>query len=274
LVNRRAIWTKTEVRFAVVLIALLASSCTTMENYLEPDAPRFLGAYASAPVADGILRVVTFNVEHGRRIDRAIAGLRTHPSLKSADVIMLQEMDGPGVEEIAKALGMNYVYFPGSHDPKGGHDMGNAVLSPWPMEDPRKILLPHPSRIIHRARAVVTARVTIEGRPVRVYSVHLGSPLGVGPGARREQAEMVLKDAAASADPLIVAGDFNTDGLGERFVKEGYVWATRSIGHTVGPFSFDHVFLRGLSGQVEAGVAKEVNDASDHRPVWTTLAPR
>jgi endonuclease/exonuclease/phosphatase family metal-dependent hydrolase len=255
-------------------LALLAGSCATMQNYLEPDAPRFLGAYGTSPVADGVLRIVTFNIEYGRRIEGAIAGLRSHPSLKSADVLMLQEMDGPGVEEIAKALSLNYVYFPGSHDPKGGRDMGNAVLSPWPMEEPRKILLPHPSRVIHRARAVVCARITIEGRPVRACSVHLGSPLGVGPGARREQAEAVLKDVASSTDPVIIAGDLNSHGLGERFVKEGYVWATRSIGKTVGLFSFDHVFLRGLSGQVEAGVAREVKDASDHRPVWTTVTPR
>ena len=255
-------------------VALLIASCTTMQNYLEPDAPRLLGAHGTSPAADGVLRIVTFNVEHGERIERAIAGLGRHAFLKAADVLMLQEMDGPGVERIAKDLGLNYVYFPGSHDPKSGHDMGNAVLSPWPLEEPHKILLPHPSRFIHRARAVVCARVMIEDRPVRACSVHLGSPIGVGPGARREQAEAVLKDLAASPDPVVVAGDFNTHGLGERFMKEGYVWATQSIGKTVGPFSFDHVFLRGLSGQVEAGVAKEVNDASDHRPVWATVTPR
>lgn len=242
-----------------------------MQNYLTPDTPRLLGSYATDPRADDTLRVVTFNVEQGRKVDRAIAGLLSHPSLKAADVIMLQEMDGPGVDEIARALGMNFVYFPGSRDPKSGRDMGNAILSPWPMDQPRKLLLPHPSRIIHRARAVVTARVTIEGNPMNVYSVHLGSPIGIGGGARREQAEVVLKDAAASTAPVIIAGDFNTHGLGERFVEEGYVWATRSVGKTVRFFSFDHVFVRGLSGQVAAGVAREVNDASDHRPVWTTL---
>ena len=243
-----------------------------MQNYLEPEAPRLVGAYAGKPVADGELRVVTFNVEEGLKVDRAIAGLRSHPSLKGADVIMLQEMDGPGVEEIARALGMNYVYFPGSHDPKSGRDMGGAILSPWPLDQPRKILLPHPSRIIHRGRAVVTARATIEGHPVNVYSVHLGSPIGIGGGDRRDQAEVILKDAKASAIPVIIAGDFNTHGLGDRFVEEGYVWATRSVGKTVRFFSFDHVFLRGLSGEVTAGVAREVNDASDHRPVWANLA--
>lgn len=242
-----------------------------MQNYLSPDLPRLIGGYATDSRADGTLRIVTFNVEHGKRTDRAIAGLSSHPSLRTADVILLQEMDGPGVDEIARALGMNFVYFPGSHDPKSGHDMGNAILSPWPIDHPRKLLLPHPSRIIHRARAVVTALVTIEGLPMSVYSVHLGSPIGVGPGARLEQAEVVLKDAAAATGPVVVAGDFNSRGLGNRFAEQGYVWATRSVGKTVGPFSFDHVFLRNLSGQVEAGVAREVNDASDHRPVWATL---
>lgn len=261
----------------VTLLLLLASSltaCATMQNYLAQDSPRLLGSYAAGTAVDGTLRIVTFNVEQGRRVDRAIAGLRSHPSLAGADVVLLQEMDGPGVDEMARALGMNFVYFPGSHDPKSGRDMGNAILSPWPIADARKLLLPHPSRIIHRARAVVTARVTIEDSPVQVYSVHLGSPVGVGPGARREQAEVVLKDAAANTGPVVIAGDFNSHGLGDRFAERGYVWATRSIGKTVGLFAFDHVFLRNLSGQVEAGVAREVNDASDHRPVWTTLTIR
>jgi endonuclease/exonuclease/phosphatase (EEP) superfamily protein YafD len=41
----------------------------------------------------------------------------------------------------------------------------------------------------------------------------------------------------------------------------------------VGPFSYDHIFSRGLgTGGTEAGVAREVEDASDHRPVWVVLA--
>jgi len=261
-------------RGLALLAAALVSGCATMQNYLAPNEPRLTGEYATEPrEEDGTLRVVTFNVEHGTRIDRAIAGLRSHASLKAADVLTLQEMDGPGVDEIARALGMNFVYFPGSHDPKSGHDMGNAILSPWPMDQPRKILLPHPSRIIHRARAVVAARVWVEGESINVYSVHLGSPIGVSGGQRRAQAEVVLKDAATTTGPVIIAGDFNSHGLGKRFVEAGFVWATQSIGKTVMLFSFDHVFMRGFSGQVAAGVAREVDDASDHRPVWATLVP-
>jgi endonuclease/exonuclease/phosphatase (EEP) superfamily protein YafD len=81
----------------------------------------------------------------------------------------------------------------------------------------------------------------------------------------------VLADAELSPGPTIVAGDFNSHGIGDVFLDRGYVWATRSVGKTVGLFSFDHVFLRGLPGRVTAGVAREVDKASDHRPVWTAL---
>jgi len=248
-----------------------------MVNYLDPDSPSRLGAYAVEPARDGVLRVVTFNVEHGRRVDRAIAGLTTHASLRSADLVLLQEMDGDGADRMARALGMNLIYFPGSHDPKSRKDMGNAILSPWPLDEPRKVLLPHPSRIIHRARSAVGARVTVEGLAIRVYSVHLGSPVGVSGGSRREQAEAVLKDAADAVEPTIIGGDFNSSGLGKLFVEKGYFWATKSIGKTVKKillsYSYDHVFLRGVPGNVTAGVAREVNDASDHRPVWTVVVP-
>jgi endonuclease/exonuclease/phosphatase family metal-dependent hydrolase len=106
---------------------------------------------------------------------------------------------------------------------------------------------------------------------VRVYSVHLGSPIGISGRHRRAQAEVVLADAQTHPEPLVIAGDFNSRGLADLFMKHGYTWATRSVTRTVGLFPFDHVFLRGLPGVVTAGVAREVDDASDHRPVWATV---
>ena len=69
-----------------------------------------------------------------------------------------------------------------------------------------------------------------------------------------------------------MAGDFNSHGLGDRLVAAGYHWLTRDVGPTTRRFSFDHVFVRGLSfEEARAGVAREVKDASDHRPVWVDL---
>ena len=117
----------------------------------------------------------------------------------------------------------------------------------------------------------MTARVQVGGRCFRAYSLHLGSPLGMSPGDRRDQAAAVLEDADASPDPVIIAGDFNSSGIGELFEERGYFWPTRSVGKSVMWFSFDHVFVRGVSAGSAAGVAREVDDASDHRPAWVRL---
>jgi endonuclease/exonuclease/phosphatase family metal-dependent hydrolase len=220
------------------------------------------------------LRIVTFNVEYALRVDRALAALRDHPQLRGADLVALQEMDAPGTAKIAEGLGLNYVYYPASVHPKYERDVGNAILSRWPIESTFKLPLPHRSRVLGQSRLAAGAVVWVAGRRVRVYSLHLGSPLGASPGQRRDQLEVVLCDARDSPDPVVVAGDFNSKGLGERLVAAGYQWPTREVGPTTRRFSFDHVFVRGLSFQeARAGVAREVKDASDHRPVWVELRP-
>ena len=220
-------------------------------------------------------RVVTFNIEYALRVERAIVALREHPELRGADILALQEMDAPGVEAIAKALGMNYAYYPASVNPKTQRDVGEAVLSPWPIERSWKLLLPHKSRVLGQSRAAVGADVRVEGKRIRVYSVHLGSPLGASGGQRRDQAEVILADARSSSGPVIVAGDFNSHGIGRLLEARGYVWVTRSIGPTTRRFSFDHVFVSGFPVGLPpaTGVARDVVDASDHRPVWALVGP-
>lgn len=263
---------------AVTLAAIaLGAGCATAHNYLDPEGPRYAGG-AGRPVdrrADGPIRVVTFNVEYAKRITEAIAALRA-PPLSGADVVTLQEMDAPGVTSIAEALGMNYVYYPASKHPGTGRDFGNAILSPWPIEASHKVLLPGFSRGMHQARAAVAATVRVGDRTVSVYSVHLTSPWGMGGGGRARQADAVMADAEAVVGPVIVAGDFNSSGIGARFSARGFAWPTRKVGHSAGPFSFDHVFARGLrlEGAASVGVAKGGPRASDHWPVWAVLVPQ
>lgn len=215
---------------------------------------------------------MTFNVEYALRVDRAIAALRDHPRLSGADIVALQEMDAPGTAAIARALGMSYAYCPASIHPTYGRDVGNAILSRWPMSEAMKIPLPHRSRGLRQSRVAVRATLDVAGRPLRVYALHLGSPFGASPGQRRDQIDVVLRDAEDSFDPIVIAGDFNSKGLGKRLVARGFAWPTRKVGATVHDFSFDHVFTRGLhTTEAQAGVAREVTDASDHRPVWIEI---
>ena len=254
-------------------------ACKTAQPYPEPAGPLYTGSFAGPAPAAGLglprpLRVVTFNIEYALRVDRAVAALRTHPRLKDVDILALQEMDAPGTEAIARGLGLNYAYCPGSVHPKYHRDVGNAILSPWPITDVVKVALPHRSRILGQSRVAVGATLDVAGRRFRVYSLHLGSPFGASPGQRRDQIDVVLREAEGSPDPVVIAGDFNSSALGKRLLAKGYAWPTQYAGASTRGLSFDHVFLRGLRvTETSAGVASDVKDASDHRPVWVEVLP-
>lgn len=259
-----------------VAAALLCAQlgCAHAVNYLDPAGPSYTGSGAVARPATPArsIRVVTFNIEYGKRIDLALDALRKRPGLRDADVLALQEMDAAGVETLAGALGFNYAFYPATRHPKTGRDLGDAVLSPWPILEHWVLRLPHPSRIVRQARVAVGVRLHIGETEVTAYSLHLGSPLGNSGGHRRAQAEVVLRDARGRADPVIVAGDFNTQGLGKVFRAAGYTWPTERVGPTTRSFSFDHVFVRGLAGWGAAAGTVLLNPpASDHRPVWALL---
>jgi len=269
---------------ALVLAAVLGVSCSPL-NYLDSSGPSYEGRFAAvsspAPLADARLRVVTFNIAYAVKIDLALEVLRASAPLQDFDVLALQEMDAPGTERIARELGMNSLYIPSAVHPKTDRDFGCAILSPWPLVEPGKVVLPIAAFGSGVRRAAVRATVLWGERRVRVYSVHLPSPLGVTGGARRQQLEVLLADAADSTDPVVVAGDFNSHDIGEQLVEAGFSWPTRDVGTTskflLFGMSIDHVFATVLQSvtDVEAvGVVQDNRGASDHRPVWALLAPR
>jgi hypothetical protein len=89
-------------------IGVLAG-CRTAVNYAGPVGPRYAGFVSPvAAAAADTIRLVTFNIQFARHIDSAIALLRAEP-LAHADVVTLQEMDAPGTQRIAAALGLSYV---------------------------------------------------------------------------------------------------------------------------------------------------------------------
>jgi endonuclease/exonuclease/phosphatase (EEP) superfamily protein YafD len=102
------------------------------------------------------------------------------------------------------------------------------------------------------------------------YAVHLETPVQINDAERRDQARTVLEDAARFRGPVVIAGDFNSEGIGLLLAREGYLWLTKHVGPTVAWFSWDHVFVRGLAPARprSAGVVHDVRGASDHRPVW------
>ena len=265
--------------WSVALAALTAAvvSCAPTVNLLNPASPKFEGAYAGAvpaasPAHPERVRVVSFNIKLADQIDRAIEVLRQDP-LTGADVISLQEMDESGVERIARALHLNYIYYPGAIHPTRHRYFGPAILTPWPISQTRKLILPHEGWGRHQVRDVTAATITIRGSCLRVYAVHLETQLKASPKDREDQVETVLSDAATTRCPVVVAGDFNSKGIGYYLERQGFVWPTQHVGKTISIFSWDHIFARGLSlpDSAIAGKVRKVHGASDHRPIWATL---
>jgi len=272
---------------AAIALAAAGLSCASAVNYLDPSGPSCLYAREGSPAASGSpsapLRVVSFNIAYGIEVDRAIEVLRQSEPLRDPDILALQEMDAPGTRRIANALGMNAVYFPSGIHPKHERDFGCAILSPWPLEEPRKVVLPHGARGSGLRRAAVGAVVVRGEQRIRAYSVHLPSPLAVSGGSRREQLRALAADAATAAGPVVIAGDFNSHDKVEELAKAGFAWVTRDVGSTarfrllgipLAGLSYDHVLAKGLRAVAEPGATGVVADnrgASDHNPVWAVL---
>jgi len=257
-----------------VLVGLAAGTGCWTYNYQSPFGPRYTGVLPSGPLnvpagAAITIRVVTFNVQFARHVDRAIALLRSSAALRHADVVTLQEMDATGARRIAEALSMSYVYYPASVAPETGRDFGNAILSRWPIVADAKIVLPHLARFWRSQRIATAATILVGGVPLRVYSVHLETPVEIGPGSRRDQARAVVADAGAYPR-VVVGGDMNSRGIGNEFRAAGFLWPTEHNPITTLVFNWDHIFFKGLAAADSegAGVVRDPFGASDHRPVW------
>jgi endonuclease/exonuclease/phosphatase family metal-dependent hydrolase len=267
-------------RIAGSFIALVAAmglslhGCAAPLNYTNPDGPLYQGCdIPQVAAADGSdLRVVSFNIQFARHIEQAIDLLTSEPELADADVILLQEMDEAGSERIAKALGMCWVYYPAVVHPKADGNFGNAILSRLPLSDPRKVILPHVASLARTQRIATSARIDVAGRPVRVYSLHVATQVELTAEQRREQVAAVLADAAASGEAAIIGGDLNDSALASSFEAEGYTWLTRGIGRTCKLWSLDHVFTKGLVASGPCGKVADNRGASDHRPIWVSVA--
>jgi endonuclease/exonuclease/phosphatase family metal-dependent hydrolase len=271
----------------LALVALASAGCAPL-NYTHPREPSYVRCCLPAPSAGppDSLRLVSFNVRFAREVRRAIATLRTAPELAGADLVLLQEMDAPGTSRVARALGLNSVYYPAVRHPASGRDFGNAILSRWPIERVAKLVLPHRGRFGGTQRIATGAQVAVGGTTVLVVSFHLATPIEVGPAHRRAQADAIVDWCDRTpADLAIVGGDLNDAGLVRRFTTRGFACPTLGQGPTsVNGLALDQVLVRRRSpgggfderaalgdARVPAGVVAGDRVTSDHYPIWARI---
>lgn len=243
------------------------------------------------------IKVVSYNIRwrEGEELRKIIELLRADSLLGHAALIGLQEVDRNKrrthntntARELAEALGMYYAWAAPPAPPAKGNaqaeeETGVEILSPYPLTDVRRIVLPVEGPA-GRRRVALGATVRIGPGTLRFYSVHAETRISVE--QRTEQLRAVLDDLAQlpQAQPAIVLGDFNTwqpnaaREVKQLFTRAGFTTpfpaeqATfyRNILVGVIEIKLDWVWLRGVR-PLRYGIARKV-EISDHWPLWADV---
>ena len=244
------------------------------------------------PVISGPgLSVVTLNMAKSTEIDRILREFQGISALKDADILLLQEVKQDqnarqcAAELLAARLGLHVTYSPAT---TGVTDQGLAILSRYPLSDVHvQPLKRFDLRYRSRTRIALAATADSPWGPVRIFNAHLDTRLNSA--QRLEQLEPVLQASGEVQGPLIIGGDFNSNG---------FYWlqhvlplpALRSQAHYVhdhmtgigfstsippGETTFDYlgmhldwIWLRGLESKMSRVYPL---DFSDHHAVWTRV---
>jgi endonuclease/exonuclease/phosphatase family metal-dependent hydrolase len=267
-----------------------AATCSGLTESALPCAVVERGSVARDSAA--LLRIVTFNVHYGADVPALVRAVRENSRLRAADVLLLQEIEQhPGDDRpaaLAEALGLNVVY--AAARPAGNGTHGLAILSRLPLRDLEVVGL-HEYDLVYstRRRIALGATVDVDGRPLRIFNVHLDTRLA--PEQRMDQLEPVAARASELAR-AIVGGDLNTINcvtsllpalpipllgyeqgpLLDRFMRaHGFAAPLESVGAT-GPLGMrlDALYVKGV--RVAGSGKEDTGSVSDHLPLWMDLA--
>ena len=183
---------------------------SVMRDIAQFSEADIVDTWASEPPACAEVHAMVFNMERGVHIDEAIEFLKDNPSLQPFDLILANELDfGTArsgekntAEEVAKALGLSYVFgleFIELKDAALGFH-GNAVFSRWPVKWAEVLRLPEQYNWYNDrqkrigGRCAILAKLDVHGREVGVASIHLENRTD-GEG-RRVQMQAVLDEVS------------------------------------------------------------------------------
>jgi endonuclease/exonuclease/phosphatase family metal-dependent hydrolase len=251
------------------------------------------------------LRLCTWNIQMGRRLDHLLALLELHTDFDGLDLLALQESSEHGHRtdafRFARALGPHYEFLQVTAHVLRGQTQANALI--WNsrrvqigehhvlgLPHHREVVLPRAEHALLRAlpqqkRNSLVVEGRADGESLRIYVVHLDV---VGFAHKREQFARVLSDAGQRppVDTTLIAGDLNTFGTGKRpswaplraaAMGEQFVDLTKEIPWTQAVRSLrlhqklDAVFARQSHPAKHRAWTLDVH-GSDHIPVFVELA--
>lgn len=258
------------------------------------------------------LTVFSYNIERGHSGNEIIQLLKSETELKVPDIILLSEVDkgcsqnmnGENFARVlADSLNMYYVYGVEFYDVDADCEIGNAILSKYPMGNVtykrfsnfELYYLYSNSGYNYRqgGRSFIAADVKVGEKYLRVYSTHLAAFL-FDHDLRFNQTKELLEDAKqfSSRRPTVIGGDFNSymysayltgnsqdKGIGRFFENSGFTdthigipYAERYTNSDFSDWIIDLIFIKNAkSSSPSIGNSPAWENLSDHYPVWANV---
>ena len=248
----------------------------------------------SAPPTDATeIKIVSYNIRwrSGKELEQIIDWLKGKGALPT--LVGLQEVDRAkqrsgqtnNARILAESLGMYYAWAapPLPKDSREKEqETGVELLSPYPLTDVTRIVLPHAGPG-GRWRVALRATIKIGKTALRVYSVHSETRIPVS--QKLDQLRAVLDDLARfpKTMPAIVLGDFNSwelptiEGIRKLFEGSGFAtpfsddaptFSRKAVVFEV-ELKLDWIWLRGLTAE-GFGIDRRLT-VSDHYPLWALV---
>ena len=242
------------------------------------------------PPAEGVtalppLRIVSYNIRHGRGMDEQVNLARTADVLRrlDADLIGLQEVDDrvrrsggvPQADSLGAALGM-YATF-GAFMPYQGGRYGLALLSRFPIARETVIRLPDGNE----PRVALAAEIEIPPFADTIVAIVVHFDWVEDDRFRYAQAQVVAAALDTIRHPVILLGDFNDDPASRTlalFRARAQELAKPAEDHftfssTRPDQEIDYLFLRGPTRWIPLRTEVITEPlASDHRPLVGLIA--
>jgi endonuclease/exonuclease/phosphatase family metal-dependent hydrolase len=273
------------------------SNGTTDVHLLESGKAKTL---ATPPRANE-LKIVSYNIRwrSGKELQQIIRWLKDAGDARPA-IIGLQEVDrarqrsgsANHAKGIADELGIHYAWT-APHATKSGkreEETGVAILSPYPLTEVTRIVLPNPGpggrlRVAIGATLNLseTLALTSGHRKIRVYSVHAETRLSERKKVEQQRAVLNDLEKFPKEMPVVILGDFNTweapaikdtrklftaAGFETPFPDDESTFCQRVVLFDL-KLKLDWIWVRGLK-PASYGIDRSLN-VSDHYPLWTVV---
>jgi len=297
---KTSIFTLAKLLLSYLYLFIFCSCVSYQYSYVEKDKPLFSENYLPEDRANSentdTIKVVSFNIEFSLKVKKAI-DLIFNSTLRDADIFLLQEMDETGAAKIAEELQMSYIYYPSIYHPKHKKNVGNAILTSYPITKSNKLILPHPSSYPKISKwknykfnkIASQAIIEVQGKKISLYSIHTAA-FNTTQNKLECSQEIVDHAQENQSEYTLVGGDFNSMGQADisasigPFLEDNYIWSSKSVGYSgnhkrallsfipLEAFVLDHILSKGFDVISRGKISAE--GVSDHDAIWVRLVIR